>query len=256
MARRRSQKRADEEEAKVILGVSVLLGLGAFGLTKSVVTAIVVAVLTLGVIIAIYIIISFNRRERLRQSGIVEIDKMTGRQFEEYLGYLFRSLGYQTTVTPASGDRGTDLILQKDGKRIAVQAKRYEKNVPFEAVQQVHYGKDRFKTHEQWVVTNSSYTADAISEAKISGVRLIGREELIALILQSKAKKGAVPQVTVSRQEVSAAATKNVHNHDQDDDICTKCGAVMMLRKTSKGYAMVCANFPQCRHYIVKGVAK
>ncbi|KAF6620872.1 restriction endonuclease, partial [Paenibacillus sp. EKM208P] len=38
---------------------------------------------------------------RLRNSGIAEIDKMDGHQFEKYLGHLFRAQGYKAEVTQA-----------------------------------------------------------------------------------------------------------------------------------------------------------
>ncbi|WP_429845431.1 restriction endonuclease [Brevibacillus sp. FIR094] len=44
-------------------------------------------------------------------------------QFDQYLGLLFKSQGYQTEVTRTSGDFGADLILHKNGTKIVVQAK-------------------------------------------------------------------------------------------------------------------------------------
>ena len=65
--------------------------------------------------------------ERLRQSGIREIDQMDGMEFEEYLGALFSGRGYDVKYTPVSGDYGADLILKKGQDVIVVQAKRYRK---------------------------------------------------------------------------------------------------------------------------------
>ncbi len=53
----------------------------------------------------------------MRQSGIDEIDQMTGRQFEEYVGTLFEKHGYRITYTPATGDFGADLILKKGNEK-------------------------------------------------------------------------------------------------------------------------------------------
>jgi restriction system protein len=38
-------------------------------------------------------LIQQKREERLRRSGIADIDKMEGRQFEKYLGHLFKAYG-------------------------------------------------------------------------------------------------------------------------------------------------------------------
>ena len=50
-------------------------------------------------------------------------------EFEEYLAGLFRKQGFKVELTPSTSDYGADLVLMKDGQRIAVQAKRYEVRV-------------------------------------------------------------------------------------------------------------------------------
>lgn len=135
MARRR-RKQADPVEA--IMAICLLAGfLFTLQATKSLVASFAVLMLIFAVFFVIAYFIKLQREERLRRSGIADIDKMDGRQFELYLGILFKHLGYAVKVTRAAGDFGADLVLEKDGKRIVVQAKRYSKNVGIEAVQQV-----------------------------------------------------------------------------------------------------------------------
>ena len=57
------------------------------------------------------------RERRLKKSGILEVDKMSGRKFEEYLQILLKAKGYYAELTPASGDYGADLILSKRIRR-------------------------------------------------------------------------------------------------------------------------------------------
>jgi restriction system protein len=56
---------------------------------------------------------------------------MSGEQFEEYLSVYFQDLGYHVEEVSGRGDKGADRILTEpaSGKRICVQAKRYQKNV-------------------------------------------------------------------------------------------------------------------------------
>ncbi len=56
-------------------------------------------------------------------------ENLSGLQFEKEVAKVFRDLGYMATVTKASGDGGVDIILNKDGKRIAVQCKHHAKPV-------------------------------------------------------------------------------------------------------------------------------
>src|SRR5688572_23484112 len=53
-----------------------------------------------------------------------DIDSMTGPQFERRLVVLFRDLGYSATHTGRLGDFGADLVVERDGTRTVVQAKR------------------------------------------------------------------------------------------------------------------------------------
>ncbi|WP_246168669.1 restriction endonuclease [Paenibacillus antarcticus] len=148
--------------------------------------------------IAALIARKLKHEARLKSSGIAEIDKMEGVQFEQYLGHLFRSQGYKAEVTQATGDYGADLVLSKDGKRIVVQAKRYSKNVGLKAVQEVRGAVAHYRASAAWVVTNRDYTEQAYKLAKSNNVRLISRDELIEMLLQMKEK------VLASKKTVNA----------------------------------------------------
>ncbi|POR28629.1 restriction endonuclease [Paenibacillus polymyxa] len=139
-------------------------------------------------VVLLMISIQRKRTKRLKRSGITQIDKMDGVQFEHYLGHLFRFQGYKAEVTQATGDFGADLIVLKEGKRIVVQAKRYSKNVGLKAVQEVQSARAHYRANSAWVVTNSNFTQQAYELAKSNGVRLINRDELIEMLLQMKGK--------------------------------------------------------------------
>jgi len=126
------------------------------------------------------------REQRLRRSGILEIDHMPGRKFEEYLQALLKVRGYSVVLTPASGDYGADLILTAKGKKIAVQAKRYKKKVGVKAVQEVASAKNHYHADECWVITNSDFTEQAQKLAKSNQVTLIDRKTLMNWMLEQK----------------------------------------------------------------------
>ncbi|MGM8215908.1 restriction endonuclease [Bacillaceae bacterium W0354] len=132
------------------------------------------------------IVVNVFREQRLRKSGILEIDKMSGRKFEEYLKSLLKAKGYHVQLTPATGDYGADLVLSTKGKKIVVQAKRYKKNVGVKAIQEIASAKSHYKADECWVVTNSFFTEQAKRLASSNHVRLINREQLINWMLELK----------------------------------------------------------------------
>lgn len=116
--------------------------------------------------------------------GIQSVDILDGSSFERFLAELFRVDGHEVMIVGGSGDGGGDLILTKDGKTTAVQAKRYaiSSSVGNKAVQEVHTARSLRKCENAWIVTTSYFTAQAKAEAKNLGIRLIERDELGHLI--------------------------------------------------------------------------
>lgn len=122
-----------------------------------------------------------QREERLRTIATFDrVDVMTGAEFEELIAELLRRDGYQAvTVIGRSGDRGVDITARTpDGRKIAVQCKRQAKNVPPDRVRNligaVH---STYEGHEGILVTNSGYSAQALSEGR-GRIVMVGREEL------------------------------------------------------------------------------
>ncbi|QSF47901.1 restriction endonuclease [Paenibacillus tianjinensis] len=211
-----------------------MAGLG-FLITKSLYGMVVGVVLGLVIVSLIMRSIWNKRAERLKRSGIADIDKMEGIQFEKYLGHLFRAQGYKIEVTKAAGDYGADLIIQKDGKKIVVQAKRYSKNVGIKAVQEAKASIAHYGASEAWVVSNSDYTAAAYDLAKSNRVKLINREALIEMILTMNPAAVPTPQVVIAEVPV-------------DEFTCPKCGSRLVLRSGPKGQFYGCSSYPKCRH--------
>ena len=125
---------------------------------------------------------------RLARSGIIDIDRMGGETFEKYLSVLFSRLGYQVVRTRFVGDYGGDLIVEQAGVRTVIQAKRYKRAVGIRAVQEAVAAKGYYGCSEAMVVTNSSYTAQAMELAKRNGVALWDRERLVRELLTVREK--------------------------------------------------------------------
>lgn len=139
-------------------------------------------------------VLSKKQREQdawQRQFGAaqaVHLDQLSGVEFEEFLAGLFRAQGYTAELTPTSGDYGADLILNKNGQRIAVQAKRYVGSVGVSAVQEALSGQAYYQCHTAWVITTGAFTTNALELARKSGVKMIGRSEIGNLMAQHTAK--------------------------------------------------------------------
>ena len=123
---------------------------------------------------------------KLSKAGIYEVDKMSGQDFEMFLSSLFSKLGYNVQHTGKTGDFGSDLILEMDGIRIAVQAKRYKENVGPDAVREVTTVLRPRNCTLGMVVTNSYYTDEAKFLAKENNIALWNRNDLVNNILKTQ----------------------------------------------------------------------
>jgi restriction system protein len=185
MPKKRSKKREKQIESQIMLGLMAAFFL-SYVLTGSIGVSIILTSIVSIIALVFFIYQCIERRKNLRKSGISDIDKMDGIQFEFYLKELYTALGYKTKITQSSGDFGADLILEIGSKRIVVQAKRYSKNVGVKAVQEIKTAQLHYKADESWVVTNSYFTKQATTLAVSNAVVLIDRDLLIKTILKMK----------------------------------------------------------------------
>jgi restriction system protein len=156
------------------------------------------------VLLSVALVVTVSQERRLARSNIAAIDQMDGRTFERRLALLFTGLGYQVEETPYSGDYGADLVIGKDGKRIAVQAKRSTRPIGVKAVQEVVGAKDFYRCTDSLVVTNNTYTAQARKLAEATGTELWDRRRLIAALLRSTGTVGTVRSTVHTGYEQSA----------------------------------------------------
>ena len=182
--RRRRKKRDQNELFKALFGLIGVGGLYTYYFTQSLNLSAIVVFSLYMITLIITKIQKWNHIKRLKKSGIADIDKMSGEQFEHYLACLFKSQGYTVKVTRSVGDFGADLVLERQGNKIVIQAKRHGKNIGIEAVQQVYSSKNYYGASEAWVFFNRGYTKSAVNLAKANDVKLIGRNELIEMMLR------------------------------------------------------------------------
>lgn len=121
-----------------------------------------------------------QKKDLLRNKAITltYMRSLSGHEFELFLADYFRSQGYVVDMTPRTTDQGADLLLRKDQRRIAVQAKQWKGNVGNKAVQAVHAGRTFYNANEAWVITTSSFTKAAQDAATRLSVRLVTGPEL------------------------------------------------------------------------------
>jgi restriction system protein len=243
MARRSSKKKKENDFIDLVMKGSFLFTFAiAYLFTSSIIHSLILGCIGFiaGMIFLVLRKKQFN--DKLKASGIHEIDNMTGRTFELYLRVLFEQMGYKVEVTQESGDYGADLLLVKNNQKIVVQAKRWKNNVGIEAIQQAHSAKDYYKANESWVVTNSYFTEQAINLANANNVKLIDRDKLVNLIINLK------QNVKADVNFIENVSFQTMEQEHKEINIICKCGGTMVIKSGTRGDFLGCTNFPKCRN--------
>jgi restriction system protein len=139
----------------------------------------------LAVVAAIVVLAIAKIREHRRPSAIEAIDRMDGPAFEQYLVGLFRRLGFTVKHVGARNDYGADLIVERNGFRVAVQAKARKDYVAISAVQQALGARFYYGCDGALVITNRYFSTPAKTLARKADVALWDRDELIAAVAQA-----------------------------------------------------------------------
>jgi restriction system protein len=113
-----------------------------------------------------------------------EFSKLTGIEFELLLVKLFEAMGLIVQHTGGTGDQGGDLILNRDGKRILVQAKRYSNFIGNSAVQEAVGAIKYHDCSSAVVVGTNDFTPGAKQLAAANNVKLMDKKELQSLLLK------------------------------------------------------------------------
>lgn len=129
---------------------------------------------------------TFKKRHNLKQPFNMQlIDTMTGTEFENFCAHILEKNGYQVvTQTKATGDQGVDIIAKKDNIKYAIQCKRYKNPVGNHSVMEVCSGKIYYGCNIGVVMTNSTFTPQAVEHAKKTGILLWDRESIKKMSLQ------------------------------------------------------------------------
>lgn len=177
---------------------------------------------------------------RLKRAGMYEIDRMNGRDFEHKLAILFRQKGYRVKTTPYVGDWGADLVVSKDGRRIVIQAKRWNRRVNPKAVQEVVGSKPMYGCQDAMVVTNSFFTQAARKLARVHGVELWDRSRLARELLALEKGRGRDKQAVAPQSDAAPSGTPSPS--------CSKCGREMVMKEKNGSRFWACPGFPGCRN--------
>lgn len=129
---------------------------------------------------------------------------ITPSEYEKRVAVHFRELGYSTEVTSYTNDYGLDVLAEKDGERIAVQAKVYghtSRQVNRQMIMELHGVKDYFDCDRAVLATDGIVRRDAKEVAAKLGVEILN--------LSAEPAKGEVVPVTHATQSMAHAISED-----------------------------------------------
>lgn len=136
-------------------------------------------------------IIKIENDQSKRKLALADIDKYTPRLFEAAIAALYELAGYETHLTPGSGDYGVDVVClphSVSGKGLIIQCKHAAgENAEIASAGEISsavnlYADKYLTSFEPVVVTNRYFNKQAETEAKSNNMRLINRHGLGEMI--------------------------------------------------------------------------
>lgn len=122
-----------------------------------------------------------NNSEKVQIFDVLQLNSLSGTEFEDVICQLFNGLGFKAKLTKASGDFGADILAERDHELSVIQTKCYSGVVGSHAVQEVLGAREHYGTARAFVVTNSYFSKEAQTIALENDIILIDKTTLAEL---------------------------------------------------------------------------
>ena len=134
-------------------------------------------------------------------------ETMSGEDYEAFVAGLVRVAGWTAHLTKRTGDHGADVIAEHDGRRVAIQCKRYDGTVGNQSVQEAFSAAQFYDCGMGFVVSNSEFTPAARQAAQKLGVGLLHHEDVTARFLDLLGDLPLAPDSQEVRRDTTSSAT-------------------------------------------------
>jgi restriction system protein len=165
-------------------------------------------------------------------------------QFEKIIEILYRNLGCQVTRRGgANPDGGIDLVIERDGEKIAVQCKQWKSsNVRIRGMREFLGALTHAGIPRGIFITLHGYTSEATQLADEHNIEILDETGLAQLLEQAGARFDPVLLDALQDRRKS----------------CPKCEAEMILRTAKKGpnadrQFWGCSQYPRCQEALEAG---
>jgi restriction system protein len=208
-------------------------------------------------------LLSFKRRAQFEAAKTLEdIRNMSWRDFETFVGEVFRRQGYSVEETGGGGaDGGIDLIVRSGSEKMLVQCKQWRTYQVGVKIVREMYGLMMAEDADRvFIVSVGSYTKDAADFARGKPIELIDGDKLVKL--RNEQGAGVSEFENARMRECANAIEEHVRWSKQSEvkpsapsqkiPSCPRCNTQMVLRTAKKGanaggQFWGCPRYPECK---------
>lgn len=129
-------------------------------------------------------VLGVNRKATNTGSGLIDdLKSMSGIEFEQWTAALLEKHGYRVKPTRAVGDHGIDLEIERTGRRIVVQCKRWSDTVGEPVVREFYGSMLNARADAGIFVTTSLFSIQARQFVEQKPITLLDLKSLLDLFL-------------------------------------------------------------------------
>jgi len=145
-------------------------------------------------------------------------------KFEILVGDVYKKLGYRTEVTARGPDQGVDVIAKGKGKRIIIQAKRWNSNVGSREVRETVGAMPMYRATKAVVITTHDFSRSAYEVCqRTPNLELINMEKFHKLILKAYRKSQNDTKGQTGSEELIRCRNCGQEYHISYGNTCPNC---------------------------------
>jgi len=160
-----------------------------------------------------------------------KLRKLSPREFEDYIAFLFFKLGFKTELVGGSYDGGIDVIAEKNGIKHYIQCKKFITSQVSVGAIRDFYGAlvDKLSNGKGYFITTNKFTLEAEKFAETKAIELIDSNGLMKYI-----KIAEIDNEEYFKKE------------NKEKEKCPQCGGDLIERRGKHGEFFGCSNYPRC----------
>jgi restriction system protein len=184
-------------------------------------------------------------RETAARKTLNELRGLSPEAFEKWTAARFRELGFRASLTPAQGDHGVDVVVEKPGWKGVVQCKKYTGAVGEPVLRDLLGTMHAYQANCAYLVTTGRLTGPAQHWVRGKPIEVWDGTYLAStygrLVGDPQQKEADMPA------HLLGGATDELRPTGTS---CPRCGSALVMRRNRQSGTefLGCSRYPACHH--------